>query len=550
MAAQNLTAYRGFNSDVPPEVEFVGRTIIAAYEFVEWVAFDVVFGFLFWLWNLTPAQASVPEKVLPFFGAAFVLALRGLLWSLRFRLQNALFGRARFARLRDLRRAGMLADGGRFLGRVRGRDIAVHGEGHTLTVAAQGGGKTTGLVIPTLLSYSGTVVVTDPKAAIIAQTQRDRARLGNVARLSPWSEALKADPAYGIDLGDDGFNPLQLVSLTDEGQASARLIAGLLLPDVPGEDPYWRIEGRELLEWGLLFQAANGKPKDRTLPALREIIYDVTNLMAVMKLYAKGDGKAPGHDVLAPGARKFRGMVKHGAGGQFSGIMGAATTALKIYTAGTPLARHVSRDGFRLADLKSGAVKTLYLVCPPDHLVGDDSKWLNLILALICQEVGKPGVARETVLLVDEFPALGYLPNLAGALEQFRESGLRAHLFAQNVGQIVGIYGDAGLRRFWGACENKQFFRMTDPEQARLVSDWLGQRSVVQFSANPRGEISRGHVGVPLVRPEELMKMPGNRQIIMRVGLDPIRAEVFPYFRRADWAARVDPNPYRGGKKP
>lgn len=549
MADLNLTARSGMSFDVPPEAEFIGQAILAAYRFLQWVAFDVVFAFLFWLWNLTPAYAPALDKLLPFACAAFLIALPGILWPLRFRLQNALFGRARFAGLRHLRRAGMLATGGRFLGRVKSKDIFVHGEGHALTVAAQGGGKTTSLVIPTLLTYGGPVVVTDPKAAIIAQTQRDRAQHGPVVRLSPWSEALKADPAFGLDIGDDGFNPLQLVDLSDEGRASARLIADLLLPDVPGQDPYWRTEGRELLEWGMLFQAANGKAGDRTLPGLRELIYDVANLMEVMKLYAKGDGKAPGHAVLAAGARKFRGMVKNGAGGQFSGIMGAATTALKIYTAGTPLARHVSREGFRLADLKSGKVGTLYLVCPPDHLVGDDRMWLNLVLALICQEIGKPGLGRETVLLVDEFPALGYLPNLAGALEQFRESGLRAHLFAQNVGQILNIYGADGLRRFWGACETKQFFRVTDPPQARDVSDWLGQRTVVQYSANPQGGVSRSMVGVPLVRPEELMKLAGDRQIIMRPALDPIRAEVFPYYRRAEWAARVDANPYRQVKK-
>lgn len=549
MAAPNFAAYGGLSMQVPPEADFVARVILALYGAAQWLAFDVMFASLYWLWTLTPASAPVPAKLLPIVAAGLLLALPRIVWPLRFRLQNALFGRARFAGLKALREAGMLAKGGRFLGRVRGKDIALHGEGHSLTIAAQGAGKTTGLVVPTLLTYPGPVVVTDPKAAIIAQTQRDRARLGKVIRLSPWSEALKADPDFGLDIGDDGFNPLQLVELTDEGRAAARLVAGLLLPDVPGEDPYWRTEGRELLEWGMLFLAANAKPEGRTLPALREVLYDIGNLMEVMKLYAKGDGKAKGHAVLAAGARKFRGMIKNGAGGQFSGIMGAATTALKIYTAGTPLGRHVSRDGFRLADLKSGDVKTVYLVCPADHLVGDDRMWLNLVLALICQEIGKPGAAQETVLLVDEFPALGYLPNLAGALEQFRESGLRAHLFAQNVGQILSIYGADGLRRFLGACETKQFFRMTDPQQAREVSEWLGQRTVVQFSANPQGGVSRNMVGVPLVRPEALMKMPRDRQIIIRPELDPIRAEVFPYYRRAEWAARVDANPYRQVKK-
>ncbi|BBK42456.1 hypothetical protein STVA_24760 [Allostella vacuolata] len=52
---------------------------------------------------------------------------------------------------------------------------------------------------------------------------------------------------------------------------------------------------------------------------------------------------------------------------------------------------------------------------------------------------------------MDEFPALGYLPNLLPSLKQFREAGLRAHLIAQNPGQVLQVYGQDGLRRLWGA---------------------------------------------------------------------------------------------------
>ncbi len=528
--------------------ELLALLFLRAYEFGMWVVFEGVYPFIWWLWNITPDSWPVWAKVLPYFLIPF--ALRPLVvWRL-FRGPN-LFGSARWASLREVRRAGMLQAGGRFLGTLRGRDLYLHGEGHCLTVAAQGGGKTTGLIIPTLLTYrGGPVIVTDPKGAITAQTARFRRGLGRVVVLNPWRAELANDPAFGLDLGDDGFNPLQAVAVTPEGRKSAGLLAALQLPDMPGDEGYWRQEGRELLEWGMLWQALNLPEAQRTLPHLRGMLYDVPEIIAQLEAIAKAEpGDGQGRRALRDGAAKFYGLMAMGAGAQLSGIIGTATTALKIYDRETSLAGHVSKDGFRLADLKGGEPLTLFVICPPDHLVGDDRKWLNLVLALICQQIGKPGRAIETVLLADEFPALGYLPNLVGALEQFREAGLRAHLIAQNVGQILTIYGQDGLRRFWGACENKQFFRITDPEQARLLSAWIGERTERQVSRGSDGRETESLVGVPLVRPDELLRMHSRKQIIIRPELRPIRADVVPFFKRKEWSGLVDPNPYVAGPK-
>jgi len=530
--------------------EMLAYVFLRAYEASMWAVFHGFYPFLWWLWNLTPAGWPVLLKIVPFFLVPFALfpILRPFAFWRRVR-GSALFGSARWANLRELRRAGMLRPGGRFLGVFRGRDLYLHGEGHCLTVAAQGGGKTTGLIIPTLLTYrAGPVIVTDPKGAITAQTARFRRSLGRVVVLNPWRDELAQDPAFGLDLGDDGMNPLQAVGLSPEGRQAASLLAALLLPDMPGEEAFWRQEGRELLEWGMLWQAMRLPEGQRTLPRLRGLLYDLPELVSILEAVTKGEpGNEPGARALRDGAGKFYGLIAMGAGAQLSGVVGTATTALKIYDQDTRLAGHVSRDGFRLSDLKAGEPLTLFVICPPDHLVGDDRKWLNLVLALICQQIGRPGRAVETVLLADEFPALGYLPNLAGALEQFREAGLRAHLIAQNVGQILTIYGQDGLRRFWGACENKQFFRITDPEQARLLSSWIGERTERQVSRGSDGRETVSLVGVPLVRPDELLRMRGERQVIIRPELPPIRAAVVPFFKRGEWAGLADSNPYRHG---
>lgn len=536
----------------PPEwAQNVDRELNRVFEFIVWGFMQLGYG-LAWIWNQTPGQWEWWWRAL-LLVAVFALGPRLIgvivrhLWGAAWGIPR-IFGEARFASLRELRRAGMLKPGGRFLGRVRGKDVFLHGEGHCLTIAAQGSGKTTGIIIPTLITYrTGSVVVTDPKGAITAQTRRMREKLGRVVVLNPWREELSGDPSFALDLGDDGFNPLQVVGLDQDGRTAAATLAGLVLPDMPGEDSYWRQEARELLEWGMLYLAANEPPARQTLPRLHALLYDTAALTGTLEEMAKANYQAGPQAALRSIASKFYGMIAMGAGQQFAGVQGAATTALKIYAEGYRLADHVSRlDGFKLSDLKGDVPITLYLICPPGHLVSDDRKWLNLVLALIMQAIGKPGAARETVLLMDEFPALGYLPNLLPSLEQFRESGLRGHLIAQNPGQVQQIYGQDGLNRLRGIAEYKQFFRITDPEQAKLLSDWLGQRTVRTENRSATGETSTGLAGVPLVRPEELSGMARGRQIIMRPEGRPAFGQVVPFFKRREWAAAVDPNPYRG----
>ena len=263
-----------------------------------------------WLWdaagllvNLVAPRAEAVGQYVVFLalvvGGSLLLKHGGWwLWD-RFlewwRRKPQVFGQARYATQDELQAAGLFRPGGRFLGRwhppkKRGRphpeplDLCMHGEGHCLTIAAQGGGKTTGLIIPTLLTYTaGTVIVTDPKGAITAQTYRHRASLGRVIVLNPWRRELAADPSFNLDLTDDGFNPMQIVGADPAGRAGASLLASLLLPTMPGEDPYWSTEGRDVLEWGMLWLTLNAPPERRTLPYLRDLLFDFGRFIPLLK---------------------------------------------------------------------------------------------------------------------------------------------------------------------------------------------------------------------------------------------------------------------------
>ncbi|MBN0315179.1 type IV secretory system conjugative DNA transfer family protein, partial [Pseudomonas aeruginosa] len=73
------------------------------------------------------------------------------------------YGSARWAEAADIHSAGLDRPAGVFLGLHDGQYLRHEGPEHVLTFAPTRSGKSVGLVIPTLLSWTGSAVVHDIK---------------------------------------------------------------------------------------------------------------------------------------------------------------------------------------------------------------------------------------------------------------------------------------------------------------------------------------------------------------------------------------------------
>jgi len=88
------------------------------------------------------------------------------------------YGSARWASIREVRRAGLLGPDGVVLGRLGGRYLRHHGPEHVLCFAPTRSGKGVGLVIPTLLTWPFSTIVHDIKGENLQLTSGWRARFG------------------------------------------------------------------------------------------------------------------------------------------------------------------------------------------------------------------------------------------------------------------------------------------------------------------------------------------------------------------------------------
>ena len=144
---------------------------------------------------------------------------------------------------------------------------ATFGSTHGLVFAGSGGFKTTGIVIPTALNWTGSIVCLDPSCEVEPMVRNHRMDdLGTADRI-----VHRLDPkfAYG------GFNVLDWIADSDAPDENISAVANWLISDklqnASGSDDFFRTSAVQLLT-GLLADIVFGpyyKPEDRNLSTLR-----------------------------------------------------------------------------------------------------------------------------------------------------------------------------------------------------------------------------------------------------------------------------------------
>ncbi len=192
------------------------------------------------------------------------------------------FGSARFATLEELDAAQLFDPNGLYLGWVKDRKTPLplfySGKAHLLTCAPARQGKGIGVVIPNLLHYPGSVVVTDPKGELAATTSAHRReRMGHdVAVFNPWR--LHGLPQTRINPFDPLAEMANDPALQRGTGEEATAIALQLLPEPADErNKFFRDGARTILRAGLLYLAFL-KPEACTLTELWTLVYNPVRL--------------------------------------------------------------------------------------------------------------------------------------------------------------------------------------------------------------------------------------------------------------------------------
>ena len=443
-------------------------------------------------------------------------------------------GSARFATDKEtaaLARAGS--------GLLIGRDpksrklLRYDGPAHLLTMAPTRTGKGVGTIIPNLLTADRSVICIDPKGENARIAGRARRQFGPVHVLDPFGATAEPPAA---------FNPLdQLDPNSLDVAEDASTLADALVFDEPGMagEAHWNDEAKALISGLILHIVAHEPVSRRSLITLRENLTLAPEAFAGL-LKDMQDSTAAG-GLVARAANRHLGKSDREA----AGVLSAAQRHTHFLDS-PRMARVLGRSDFRFADLKSRTA-TVFLVLPPDRL-STYSRWLRLLITQSLLEMactsGKPAV--PVLYLLDEFAALGHLAPVERAMGLMAGYGVQLWPILQDVHQLRATYGQrAGT--FLSNAGVLQIFGVNDHDSARLVSDLLGQETVVfqtmgRALDSEKTGISYGeqHVGRPLLTPDEVRNLPENLELLFLAGQRPIVAGKLAYYADGEFKGAFD----------
>ncbi len=476
-----------------------------------------------------------------FLGCACAIA--GSLWRARQAGQVTTYGSSRWANGREVTAAGLLRSDGVFLGRLAGRYLRHAGPEHVMAFAPTRSGKGVGLVVPTLLSWTGSCVVHDIKGENWTLTAGWR---------STFSHCLLFNPT---DARSARYNPLLEVRKGPEEVRDVQNIADVLV-DPEGaleRRSHWEKTSHSLLVGAILhvLYAEEEKTLARVATFLsdpqRSFAHTLRRMMATNHL---GTPTAPQvHPVVASAARE----VLNKSENERSGVLSTAMSFLGLYRDPTVAATTAACD-WRIADLVDAKVPvTLYLVIPPSD-ISRTKPLVRLVLNQIGRRLterleGDPDKSRkhQLLMMLDEFPALGRLDFFETALAFMAGYGIRAYLIAQSLNQISKAYGENNA--ILDNCHVRIAFSSNDERTAKRISDALGTATELRAQRNYAGHrlspwlshvmVSRQETARPLLTPGEVMQLPSDDALVLVSGLAPIRAKKLRYYEDGNFTRRV-----------
>ena len=500
----------------------------------------------FWWWYFYDAYAPriFLEGALIAVSGGFVsiaVAIGMSVWRAREAAYAETYGSARWANAEEVRAAGLLGPDGVMLGRLDGEYLRHDGPEHVLCFAPTRSGKGVGLVVPSLLTWTGSCIVHDIKGENWGLTAGLRARFGRVLLFDPTNTASSA------------YNPLLEVRRGEWEVRDVQNVADVLV-DPEGSlerRNHWEKTSHSLLV-GTILHVLYAET-DKTLRGVASFLSDPrrpieTTLVAMMTTPHLGK-KGP-HPVVASAARELLNKSDN----ERSGVLSTAMSFLGLYR--DPVVAQVTRRcDWRIADI-AGEEKptTLYLVVPPSD-ISRTKPLIRLILNQIgrrlTEDLNATNRRHRVLLMLDEFPALGRLDFFESALAFMAGYGLKSFLIAQSLNQIEKAYG--ANNSILDNCHVRVSFATNDERTAKRVSDALGTATEMRAMKNYAGHrlspwlghlmVSRSETARPLMTPGEVMQLPATDEIVMVAGAPPIRAKKARYFEDRRLAERILPTP-------
>lgn len=167
-------------------------------------------------------------------------------------------------------------------------------------------------------------------------------------------------------------------------------------------------------------------------------------------------------------------------------------------------------------------------------------------------EFGEVKLKHNILFLLDEFPILGTFPDIAEVMGVLRGYGIFFLIVCQALSQLIDRYGQN--QPFLDHCPVHLIFAPGSINDAELYSKAIGQESVTQGKVSRSGRsnltqsqglsFSDNEFGRNLLDAADIKRIPGDKLLVMKHGMQPYIAEKVVYYMDKRFTSKY--LPYKG----
>jgi type IV secretion system protein VirD4 len=442
-------------------------------------------------------------------------------------------GSARWARRREIRRAGLYARSGVVLGAVGRQILRFNGPENVLLVGPQRQGKGTGVIIPSLLSADTThhehILVVDIRGETWEHTAGYRSQFSRCLKLS-----LTQPHSVRFNLLDE------VRRYTPHEFRDAALLAEMLVsPSGSKPDPdHWDKTSQALITCAILYEVHK---------QFRPTLSNVARFWSDPGHSAEATLRRVVATAPTPQVAELAQEVLNKSANEASGVLSSMMTQLFIFR-DPVIAHNTNASEVRLHDFTRHDVFTsLYIVMSPgeeEHL----RPFMRCFLRLALQRwLEMDGRNHQIFLILDEFTSYRRINFLAQNLAVLGGRGIRTLIAVQNIPQLRDTYGDADV--ITEHCKVKIYFAANGQTTGHEISRQMGTGTATTMQEtrraqgwvwaidDSRSQQQQQHAR-PLLTDSESSEIPHDKAVIRVTGIPPIWAQKTPFYRYRQWRRR------------
>ncbi len=470
------------------------------------------------------------------------------------RRRRPLHGNARFATGAEIRRAGLLDEGGRrgpaiLVGRQGRRFLALPGQLSVMLSAPTRSGKGVGVVIPNLLNWPDSAVVLDIKGENFDATAGYRAAHGQaVYAFSPFDEEARSHR----------WNPLGTVRTSPLHRVGDLLAIGqVFFPNEGGHtssEAFFNDQARNLfLGIGLYLLETPALPR-----TVGEMLRQSSGKGQPLKEHFAAEirqRQEDGRPLSGECADALQRLLSNSEN-TLSSIVATFNAPLVVF-ADAIVDAATSADDFRLEDVRRRRM-SVYVRIPPNRLASARplvNLFFSQLVSLNTRVLPRQDASlRVQCLLVnDEFTAMGRVGVISHAAAFLAGYGLRLLTVVQAMSQLDAVYGEKEARTF---ATNHGLQILYAPREQRDADEYSAMLGHFTERATSRGRSrsfsGQGHTTVSrneseqrraLLLPQEFKELGADRLVIVMENCKPVLAEKIRYHRERVFVERLRPPP-------